>query len=157
AFYDYNGDDINSLNGKPARADMLGWYCYRYSDDHGRTWSAQRHRLPMRVTDCDRRNDWQGKVQIFWGISKPIIHGDAALLTFTKLRKYILDNGEGWLFRSDNLLAETDPAKLRWELLPDGEHGIRNETFGSIQEEQNIVSLADGSLYCIYRTTTGHP
>ena len=73
AFYDYNGDRIDRLGDKDGlRADMLGWYVYRYSDDGGRTWSRKRHRLPVRVTACDRGNDWEGKVQIFWGIGKPI-------------------------------------------------------------------------------------
>jgi hypothetical protein len=156
-FYDYNGDQINKLKNKPVRADMLGWYCYRYSDDHGASWSADRYRLPMRVTACDQANDWQGKVQIFWGISKPIASDGAAILAFSKLGKHLLDQGEGWFFRSDNLLTENDPSRLRWELLPDGEHGVRHESFGSIQEEHNIVSLSGDDLYCIYRTTTGHP
>jgi hypothetical protein len=157
SFYDYNGDSVSKLNDKPIRADMLGWYCYRYSDDHGATWSADRCRLPMRVTACDRGNDWQGKVQIFWGISKPITSDGATILAFSKLGKHLLDQGEGWFFRSDNLLTETDPNRLRWELLPNGEHGVRHKSFGSIQEEHNVVSLSGDDLYCIYRTTTGHP
>ncbi len=156
-FYDYNGDDVRSLKGKPVRADMLGWYCYRYSDDHGASWSATRHRLNVRVTDCDRRNDWNGNVQLFWGISKPIVVGDSALLAFTKLGKHLLENGEGWFFRSDNILTELDPSKLHFEMLPSGEHGLRNDRFGSVQEEHNVVSLQNGDLYCIYRTTTGYP
>ena len=157
AFYDYNGDQIKELRGKPARADMLGWYCYRYTDDEGKSWSAERHRLPLRLTDCDRANDWQGRVQIFWGISKPITVGDSAIFAFTKLGKYILDNGEGWFYRSDNILSERDPAKLRWSLLPEGERGVRDDKFGSVQEEHNIVSLGGDDLYCVYRTTTGNP
>lgn len=156
-FYDYNGDQIRTLNNKPARADMLGWYCYRYSDDCGASWSAQRYRLPVRVTSCDRRNDWGGTVQIFWGISKPIAVGGSALFAFTKLGKYILDDGEGWFFRSDNILTESDPEKLRWEMLPDGDRGLRHDPFGSVQEEHNILPLSHGDLYCIYRTTTGSP
>ncbi len=156
-FYDYNGDRVSALGGKPARADMLGWYCYRFSDDGGQSWSAMRYRLPMRLTDCDRANDWQGKVQIFWGISKPIVRGDSALFAFTKLGRYLLDDGEGWFFTSDNILNERDPERLHWQMLPDGQRGLRDDRFGSVQEEHNVVPLADGSLYCIYRTTTGSP
>jgi len=155
-FYDYNGDDVRMLKGKPVRADMLGWYCYRFTDDHGTSWS-KRHRLNMRLTDCDRGNDWKGDVQIFWGISKPIVVGDKALLAFTKLGKHLLENGEGWFFRFDNILTESDPERLRIEMLPEGERGLRNDRFGSVQEEHNVVSLKNGDLYCIYRTTTGHP
>ena len=35
-FYCYNGDKIHSLgNRQNIREDMLGWYCYKYSDDDG--------------------------------------------------------------------------------------------------------------------------
>jgi hypothetical protein len=159
AFYDYNGDRVATMPGgdKPIRADMLGWFVYKFSDDHGRTWSAERQRLPMRLTACDRANQWQGKVQVFWGIDKPKIAGDDVYFAFTKLGRYMLDDGEGWLYRSDNLLKEPDVSKLRWQLLPEGERGIRAAAFGSVQEEHNLVPLGDGRLYCVYRTTTGYP
>lgn len=154
-FYVYNGDEIDSLNGKKIRNDMLGWYCYKYSDDGGLTWS-QRYRLPMRLTACDRQNDWQGKTQIFWGIGKPIHLGEGMVFGFTKLGKYMLDNGEGWFFRCDNINREKDPNKLVWQLLPEGDHGLRNPDYGSVQEEHNLVSLSNGGLYCAYRTQTGY-
>ncbi|MFH1918932.1 MAG: exo-alpha-sialidase [Planctomycetota bacterium] len=159
AFYDYNGDWVDRLPGgdKKIRADTVGWYCYKYSDDHGRTWSQRRYRLPMRLTACDRANNWQGKVQIFWGIDKPKVTGGSVLFAFTKLGRYMLDNGEGWLYRSDNLLTEPDVEKLCWELLPDGEHGIRKAEFGSVQEEHNLVPIDEDRLYMVYRTTTGYP
>jgi len=155
-FYDYNGDNIHTLNGRKIRADMIGWYSYKYSDDQGVTWS-RRYRLPVRVTDCDRRNDWQGKVQILWGIGKPVRYEDSVYFAFTKLGKYMLDQGEGWFFRSDNILTESNPERIQWQMLPDGEFGLRAAPFGSVQEEQNLVTLANGDLYCMYRTTTGHP
>ncbi len=156
-FYTYNGDRVDTLRGRRIRADMLGWYCYKYSDDNGRSWSKERYRLPMRVTACDRGNDWQGEVIIFWGICKPFSFGGDVFFSFTKLGRYMLDDGEGWLFRSDNILTERDPAELHWQMLPEGEHGIRSSEFGSVQEEHNMVPLGDGSLYCVYRTTTGYP
>ncbi|HEY3320965.1 MAG TPA: exo-alpha-sialidase [Planctomycetota bacterium] len=156
--YDYNGDRVAELNGKKVRADMLGWYVYKYSDDGGQSWSKDRYRIPMRTTACDLANQWQGKVQIFWGIDKPNIVAGSVYFGFTKLGKYMLDNGEGWFYHSDNLLTETDPAKIHWELLPDGDNGLRAQEFGSVQEEHNIVPLSDGkSFYCVYRTTTGYP
>jgi hypothetical protein len=157
AFYDYNGDHVETLRGKRIRADMLGWYVYRYSDDNGRSWSPERYRLPMRLTACDLANDWGGQVQIFWGICKPqIINGDA-YFAFSKLGKYILDNGEGWLYHSNNILTERDPLKLRWDLWPEGDHGIRSPEFGSVQEEHNLVQVTGDTLYCVYRTTNGFP
>lgn len=156
-FYIFNGDRINALpDGRSARADMLGWYCYRYSDDGGRTWS-ERLRLPVRITACDRGNDWGGAVQIMWGIGKPIVSGNDVFFGFTKLGRYMLEDGEGWFFRSGNILTERDPARLHWEMLPEGDHGLRAPEFGSSQEEHNLVPLANGDLYCIYRTTCGFP
>jgi hypothetical protein len=158
AFYNYNGDRISTLGKrKNIRDDTFGWYVYKYTDDGGRTWSKRRYRLPVRVTACDRTNDWKGKVQLFWGIGKPIIVGPSVYFGFTKLGRYMLENGEGWFFRSDNILTERDPDKVEWQMLPDGEHGMRAPEFGSTQEEHNLVDLPDGSLYCIYRTTTGYP
>jgi len=155
-FYDYNGEGVRTLRGKPIRADMFGWYAWRFSDDGGRTWSDRR-RLPMRVTACDRGNDWGGKVQIFWGVSKPVVQNGSAFFGFTKLGKYMLDEGEGWVYRSDNVLTERDPAMINWQLLPEGDRGIRNDRFGSVQEEHVVCPMAEaGSLLCVYRTTTGY-
>jgi hypothetical protein len=157
AFYTFNGDQISTLPGsdKKIRADMLGWYCYRYSDDNGQTWS-KRHRIPVRHTACDLANQWQGEVQIFWGIDKPKISKSGVRFAFTKLGKYMLDNGEGWMLHSDNILTESDPEKIHWKLLPDGEHGLRLPEFGSIQEEHNHVSIGNDRLYLVYRTTLGY-
>jgi len=156
-FYDYNGDRINSLgNRKRIRADMLGWYVYKYSDDNGRTWSERRYRLPVRVTEADRNNDWQGKVQMLWGIGKPIVVGESVYFGFSKIGKYVVDKSEGWFFRSDNILSEPDPEKHEWHMLPRGDVGLRAPK-GPIAEEQNLVALSDGTLYTMYRTVTGHP
>jgi hypothetical protein len=157
AFYDYNGDRIDTLRGRKIRADMLGWYVYKWSDDFGRTWSAERRRLGMPPAACDLGNDWKGEVQIFWGICKPQAAGADVLFSFTKLGKYMLEKGEGWIYRSDNVLSEPDPAKVRWELRPDGDRGLRGEAFGSVQEEHNLAWLGGRDWYCVYRTTQGHP
>ncbi|MBM4091526.1 MAG: hypothetical protein FJ276_19180, partial [Planctomycetes bacterium] len=157
AFYTYNGDNIRALNGKPIREDTLGWYAYRFSDDGGRSWSKERYRLPTRVTACDRGNDWQGAVQLFWGIDKPNVVNGSAYLGFTKCGRYMAKLGEGWLFRSDNILTELDVSKLRWELLPDGDNGIRAPELGSVQEEHAFVPVTDKIFYATCRTTLGHP
>jgi hypothetical protein len=156
-FYDYNGDKIHRLNNQEnIREDILGWYCFKYSDDKGKTWS-KRYRLPINVTAVDRQNDWGGKVHIMWGIGKPINVGkNSMLFAFTKIGKYMLDNSEGWFMRCDNIHTERDPEKLKWKNLPEGDHGVRNPALGSVQEEQNIVELSNGTLYCMYRTITGY-
>ncbi len=156
-FYDYNGDRIDTLRDrKGIRADMLGWYVYKYSDDNGRTWSPCRFRLPVRQTQMDRENDFGGEVQMLWGIGKPIVAGPSVFFGFSKIGKYLVDRSEGWFFRSDNLLTEPDPSRHTWTMLPDGDIGLRAPR-GPIAEEQNLVVLSDGSLYCVYRTIDGHP
>jgi hypothetical protein len=156
AFYCYNGDGIRTKpDGKPIRDDMQGWFCYRYSDDKGKSWS-QRYRLPMRVTAVDRNNDWQGKLQMFWAIGTPAVFDGKVMFGFTRLGRYILENGEGWFYRSDNILTEQDPAKLDWQLLPDGDAGVRTAEFGSVQEEFDVAHLEAQDFLTVYRTTLGH-
>ena len=153
AFYNFNGDNFKC----PGRSDCVGWFVYRYSDDNGRTWSKERYRLPMRLTAVDRTNTFDGKVQIFWGIGKPITFGDTMMFAFSKCGKYLIDRSEGWFYRSDNILTERDVDKVRFQLLPDGDHGLRNPAYGEVQAEQNIVHMSDGSIYCMYRTAGDHP
>ena len=38
AIYSCNGDGISTMpDGKPTRDDMAGWFCFRFSDDRGKT------------------------------------------------------------------------------------------------------------------------
>ena len=153
AFYTYNGDSIHL-----GRDDTHGWYAFKYSDDGGLTWSARRYRLPIRTTACDTIRRKGKAVHHFWGICKPIAVGDMVYFSFTKLGKYFLGDGEGWMFRSDNILTEKDPTKIRWEMLPEGKSGIKHPDFGSVQEEHNLAALSkQGHLACVYRTTKGFP
>lgn len=157
-FYTYNGDKVYTLpGGEKIRADTHGWYAMKYSDDAGKSWSKERYRIPMRVTACDRTNDFGGRVQMFWGIDKPKIAGGRVYFAFTKLGRYFLARGEGWLYCSENIIKEPAVEKIRWELRPQGEHGVRKPDYGSVQEEHNMVPLGDDRLYCVYRTTMGYP
>ena len=159
AFYVYNGDNIVTLPGsdKIVRADTHGWYAFRYSDDGGHSWSAQRYRIPLRVTDVDRMNPWKGAVCHFWGIDKPKDQNGTVYFAISKLGRFFMEEGEGWIVSSPNLMTERDPGKIVWNLLPEGEQGIRNPDFGSIQEEFNLVPIGDDSLYAVNRTTNGFP
>ena len=159
AFYTYNGDNIVTLpnSDKRVRADTHGWYAFRYSDDGGATWSAQRYRIPVRVTDVDRGNPWRGEVCHFWGIDKPKVKEGKVYFAFTKLGKFFMLDGEGWVVESDNLLTERDPDKLAFKLLPEGEKGIRSPALGSVQEEHNLVPLAKSDLLCVFRLEGGTP
>jgi hypothetical protein len=152
-YYTYNGDGVVTLpnSDKRIRADTHGWYAFRYSDDGGATWSAQRYRIPIRVTDVDRGNPWRGEVCHFWGIDKPKAKDGRVYFAFTKLGKFFMQDGEGWVIASENVLTERDPDKLSFRLLPEGERGIRNPELGSVQEEHNLVPLGKEALFCAFR------
>ena len=156
-FYTYNGDELRTWEGKPIRTDTVGWYCYKYSDDNGRTWSEKRYRLPLPLAMVDCTNTFNAKHQIFWGIGKPITHGDTTWFAFSRCGQLVVDKSEGWFYRSDNILSEPDPDRIQWQLLPDGDRGLRNLDYSDVHAEQNIVALDDGSLYCMYRTRIGYP
>jgi len=156
-FYTYNGDKIHELQEqKNIREDMLGWYCFRYSDDEGQTWS-DRYRIPVPNKPVDLNNQWKGEVQIFWGIGKPIDFEGGMLLSFTKIGQYMLEYSEGWLLNCPNIHDQKNPDKLQWTILPETDTGIKNPDLGVINSEQNIFQLSDGSLYCMHRTISGYP
>jgi hypothetical protein len=156
-FYNYNGDHVSMVNDRPIKqAGLLGWYCYKYSDDNGKTWS-RRFRLPIKKTAVDLNNEWHGDVQMFWGIDKPHLVRNKLFFAFTRLGKFPQSLGEGWFFSSDNIPFEKDPSKIKWTLMPFKDKGLANTSFGSVQEEFNTVTLSNNSIYCIYRTTMGFP
>ncbi|MCX5661861.1 MAG: hypothetical protein NTW19_19460 [Planctomycetota bacterium] len=166
-FYNHNTDRIKTArteDGKEvSRVDSMGHYVFKFSDDGGRTWSPQRHDLPVREFACDRDNVYQGKLRFFWNVGKPLIRSDGSvLLTLHKIGALgagFMCQSEGAFVRSDNILAERDPARLRFETLPEGDVGLVAPSGGGgrIAEEQSTVELSDGSLYSVYRTVAGHP
>jgi len=159
AFYTYNAADLRTVTGGGKRVDTLGEYALKYSDDGGRTWSDERWFIPVRETDIDRRNPYEGAVRFFWGVGKPIVHDGAVYLGFSKVGRFgegFIAESEAWFLRSDNILVDDDPAKIRWQTLPTGERGLRSPE-GPIAEEANLTVLSDGSLFCTYRTVAGHP
>jgi hypothetical protein len=164
-FYTYNADNIRVVplgNSPPTnrRVDTLGKYVFKFSDDHGRTWSPGRFEIPMRRMRIDRENNLRGEVLFFWGVGKPIIAGDSAYLGFAKVGKWgtpgTMVTSQGVFLKSGNILSEREPAKIRWELLPDGDDGLRAPK-GPVSDEANPVALSDGSLFATYRTIDGYP
>lgn len=165
-FYNHNTDRVKEVKyetkGATKRVDSLGYYVFKYSDDHGRTWSTKRHVVPVREFAADRNNIYGGKLRFFWNVGRPLILGDAAILVLHKVGAMgspgFFAQSEGAFLKSKNILTERDPEKIIFETLPDGDVGLRTPTGGGrIAEEQSIVSLSDGSLYCVYRTVDGWP
>jgi len=168
-FYNHNTDNIREVvaddppfkGGKFSRLDSLGHFVFKYTDDHGRTWSDKRYEIPIRETEVDRNNPYQGNIRFFWNVGKAFVHEGAACVPLHKIGRYGHGgflHSEGVVLRSENLLTEPDPGNAAWETLPEGEIGLRApEGGGIVAEEQSFVVLDDGSIYVVYRTTDGHP
>ena len=166
-FYTYNAQDLRRVmaddppypGGFTQRVDSLGEYAFKYSDDHGRSWSAQRGYIPVREMEIDRRNPYQGKVRFFWGVGKPVCHAGSMYLGFAKIGRFgsgFMAETQACFLCSDNILNEPDPEKIHFETLPEGEYGLRAPQ-GPVADEANLTVLSDGSLFCTYRTVDGHP
>ncbi len=163
-FYTYNAEDIRQIPNCNSplvslRVDSLGEYAFKYSDDHGRTWSKERFSIPVRTMSIDRTNNFRGKTLQFWGVGKPLTQKDAMIFGFTKVGEQGTPGGfvvtQGVFMRSENIRAEPDPQRILWATLPDGEEGQRAPK-GPVAEEINATTLSDGSLYCMYRTIDGY-
>nr|QIJ31395.1 hypothetical protein [uncultured organism] len=145
AFYNLRERPI----GQRARID----YVFKYSDDHGETWSQERYRMPIREIALDHEFGGTGG----WGVCPPIEIDSNTLVSYTRFAPPGRSRGQGFVFRSDNLQSERDPKRIRWEMLPAGNHGIRaNDVDSDMQEEHIITRLANGDLFCIWRTTSGY-
>jgi hypothetical protein len=168
-FYNHNTDNLRAVkadnppysDGLCRRVDSLGYYVFKFSDDHGRTWSARRYPIPVREMAIDRENPYGGKVRYFWNVGKPFVQDGSVYVPLIKvggLGHGFFTRTEGVLLRSANLLSEPDPLNIEWETLPDGDYGLRTPAGGGpIAEEQSYCVLSDGSFYCVYRTVDGHP
>ena len=168
-FYNHNTDNVRQViadnppyrDGFCRRVDSLGHFVFRYSDDHGQTWSPQRYDVPMREMDIDRRNPYSGDLRFFWNVGKPFIHDGAAYISIHKVGGF----GDGFFTRSEGILACSKALvtsetceDLDWETLPDGEFGLHTPPGGGpVSEEQSYSVLSDGSFYCVYRSVDGHP
>lgn len=165
-FYNHNTDNVREIlshdRKQPIkRVDSLGHFVFKYSDDHGRSWSAVRYDIPFRLFQCDRENVYGGTPCFFWNVGKPFVLNGRVYVSLHKVGQMgrgFFQQSEGALLKSDNLLTETDPAKIRWETLPDGDVGLRTPPGGGpISEEHSYCVLSDGSIYCVYRSIDGYP
>jgi len=163
-FYVYNSQNLRQLpcgDGVTDRMDSHGDFVFRWSEDGGRSWSADRGVIPVREFTIDRQNTTHGKVRLFWNVGRPLISRGEVFVPLHKVAGF----GTGWFTRSEgafvassDLLAAKNPLQATWETLPLGEEGLKTPAGGGeIAEEQNLVELQDGSFFCVYRSVDGHP
>ncbi len=165
ALYNHNTDRVPEVKredqGVYKRVDSLGHYVFKFTDDHGKTWSERRYEIPLRAFDCDLQNVYKGELKFFWNVGKPLLIGTDALCVIHKVGAMgagFFAQSEGAFLKSPNILTERDPAKIVFETLPEGTVGLRTPPGGGrVAEEQSVVALSDGSLYCVYRTIDGWP
>lgn len=165
AFYTFNCNNVTTAPATGERlpnANLLGCWCYRFSDDGGLSWSPDRYNLTaaQAIADIDRSNAWGGAVLEGWSVGKPLIADDntTVLMQFSKVSS-IAGRSEGFFFRSTTALAPHTPASggLGFELVPPQPsdptapwHGLRAIT-GTHAEEGSVVQLPRaGSYYAVY-------
>ena len=171
--YTFNEGNLRSVldnEGKPFyRVDAVGKFVFRYSDDRGLTWSANRFTIPIRTTDYDLTNIYRGDVngdgvaddkdaRFFWSASAAYTDGRTVYVGIAKIRDVNQSNSgssEGWVFISPNILTESDPERIIWEMRPEGTYGLRSRG-GRICEETTVIKTASERLAAICRTTEGY-
>lgn len=167
--YNYNSNNIRRvkadnppyMDGFCYRVDSIGDFVFKYSDDNGKSWSHNRYNIPSREFEIDRNNTDKGKLRYFWNVGKPMIDCNTAYCSLHKVGGFgsgFFTSSEGVLLKSVNIMDEKDPKKIQWETLPEGDVGLRTPPNGGpIAEEQSYSLLSDGSFFCVYRSTEGHP
>ena len=158
------------------RTDCQGEFVMRYSDDGGESWSDGRYPVPYRMTAVDKANEFHGAVKEMWTVDQTKIRNGVAYFAFTKIGHYLLAPPEElWVLASRNILTERNASKVRWELLPDGDHGVP-PPFRNVSQENTVVEEAhvlpllsgvvdpedrekrrgNGGFYMVGRTTLGY-
>ncbi|MBP5226756.1 MAG: hypothetical protein J6336_05170 [Kiritimatiellae bacterium] len=137
-------------------ASQQGWWAFRYSDDEGKSWSEKAYRIPMRLTDIDKRKPWRGEPFRFWSVATPVDVGMETVLAFTKIGSLTANEKEGWVVRTRQLQNERNPDLIKFEMFPEGDRGIRHPEFGMDQDRHQLVALDDTEVLCVFQTA-GNP
>ena len=161
--YNMNINNVTRFpSGKPfTRDDELGFHAWRYSDDGGSTWSADRHVVPVRNTAVDRGNTFSGATQIFWSVDQvKRTRAGGSLHAFTKIGTYMQSPPEESFFiLSNNVNTERNASRVVWSVLPEGDAGVRPPcpSLGCMNwEEAHVVQLATQTgLFHVARTSVG--
>ena len=173
AIWIQNVNNITNLPGqKPSssfRADMLGNFVWKYSDDQGLTWSEKYFTIPVPYNYIETINSWSkknngtGDVQIMWQVDHIKTMKDGTLLfAFTKIGTYaVAPPEEIFILASKNILTENDPTKVIWDMWPHGDHGITAvnspDDPSVITEEPHVLPISNDDILCIFfRTNQGY-
>lgn len=102
---------------------------FLYSDDRGATWS-ERHQVVLPDRDisvfCGRFHGWVNHPPVVMPTGEVLLPVSMSARYETRLRRaWMILAAEASVIRCDNLLTESDPAKLQFTLLPPGPRGIR--------------------------------
>jgi len=98
----------------------------------------------------DARNQWQGDPGIDLATRPANEQGGSPNEWETEV----------FFLQLSNILTETDPARLRFRFLPEGDEGLwvpypaTDRHFG---QEGTLVGLSNGRLLCVFRSRLGHP
>lgn len=144
---------------------------FRFTDDRGATWS-ERHR----ITIPRHALDVEGEEQHGWNTGFPILTADGAmLLGFSKIHPPSMTrdepghmygdpdfwHSESFFLRCPNVLNEDNPAKLEFQVTPEGPVGLwaphveRPEQH--FAQEPYMAILPTGRIIATMRTRTLHP
>lgn len=168
-FYNYNADNTRSVaadepffeNGVTTRVDSQGHFVFKFSDDCGKSWSEKWYDIPLESYQIDLANPYGGKIKYFWNVGKPFSYNGGVFVPQYKVGRFgdgFMYNTEGTLLFCQNIETETDPEKLTWETFPKGGEGIyADRNISNVSEEHSFVVLSDNSIFCTFRTVTGHP
>jgi hypothetical protein len=160
---------IKNIGITDARQDTTGPLRYRVSDDDGLTWSDQYWDIPYEMMghftldhpDPKQPRNWFGFQQ------KTILSDQTVLLPISRVSSYHISGTRNLLetdseitfLRFDNILTESDPAKLRVTPFPMLKHGLRvpmpQKLHLSMAQEATVREFSDGRLICTMRTLTG--
>ena len=156
-------------------SNLLGCYFYKVSTDGGRTFPSQRYNYTAAVADgmrfaIDRNNAFhsgsckdkpcpRGVIE-GWSTGKPLLASNGnVFMQFTKIGGNSADSESQSVFlRSRNLLPGTEPAAVKWEMLPrTGATGLQ-AICGHVSQEGNIVEMnaTAGHYYAVARSYCGY-
>ena len=157
------------------RVDTVGsGFWMKYTDDFGSNWSTERYLVPYRTTAVDRSNAFpghpgisNGTTKIMWTTDQAKIRAGKVFIGFTKIGVYPQGPPEeGFILESANILTERDPAKVSWNLLPGGDHGLSpigeacafpSTTKQCVAEEFHVAPLFESpGFFAVFRTVTGY-